>query len=220
MTARQPDDVLDLLGSFGVVPVVVIDDAARAEPLGAALRLGGLPCAEVTLRTPAALEALRVLALDPALLVGAGTVVRPSQVDQALAAGASFVVSPGFSAAVVAECQQAGVPVLPGVATATEIQLALDAGVEVVKFFPAEAAGGVRTLAALAAPFRDVRFVPTGGVTAAGVPAYLALPAVLAVGGSWLVAATLLADERFGEVTRLAAAAVDTVHRSRSVAPA
>ena len=208
--------VLDRLGELGVIPVVVIDDVSRAEPLGHALLAGGLPCAEVTLRTPEALESLRVLAEDPDLLVGAGTVLRPAQVEQALDAGARFIVSPGFSPAVVAECAQAGVPVLPGVATATEIQAALDAGLDVVKFFPAEAAGGVRTLSALAAPFREVRFVPTGGIAAADLARYLAVPSVLAVGGSWVVATGLLADSRFAEIADLTAAAVADVRRARA----
>ena len=207
--------VLDRLGELGVVPVVVIDDVSRAEPLGRALIAGGLPCAEVTLRTPEALDCLRVLAEDPDLLVGAGTVLRASQVEQALRAGARYIVSPGFSPAVVAECAQAGIPVLPGVATATEIQAALEVGLEVVKFFPAEAAGGVRTLAALAAPFRDVRFVPTGGIAAADLASYLALPSVLAVGGSWLVSTTLLAGGRYAEITELTAAAVAEVRHAR-----
>src|SRR4051812_11853196 len=159
--------VLDRLEALGVVPVVVIENASAAARLGSALSAGGLPCAEVTLRTDSALESLRVLAEDPALLVGAGTVIRPQQVQSALEAGARFIVSPGFSAAVVAECIGVGVPVLPGVATATEIQAALEAGLDVVKFFPAEAAGGVGALKALAAPFRSVRFVPTGGINLA-----------------------------------------------------
>ena len=136
--------VLDRLEAFGVVPVIVIENAASAASLGSALAAGGLPCAEVTLRTDAALESLRILAEDPDLLVGAGTVIRPGQVEVALDAGARFIVSPGFSPEVVGECRRAGVPVLPGVATATEIQAALEAGVDVVKFFPAEALGGVR----------------------------------------------------------------------------
>jgi 2-dehydro-3-deoxyphosphogluconate aldolase/(4S)-4-hydroxy-2-oxoglutarate aldolase len=208
--------VLDQLGNMGVFPVVVIEDVTQADPLGHALVAGGLPCAEVTLRTGAALDSLRALAENPDLLVGAGTVIRPAQVEQALDAGARFIVSPGLSLAVVAECAQAGVPVLPGVATATEIQAALDAGLDVVKFFPAEAAGGVRTLSALAAPFRDVRFVPTGGIGPVDLPRYLALPSVLAVGGSWLVSASLLTGGSFAEITDLAAAAVTDVRRARA----
>jgi 2-dehydro-3-deoxyphosphogluconate aldolase / (4S)-4-hydroxy-2-oxoglutarate aldolase len=208
--------VLDRLGELGVVPVVVIDDPSRAAALGSALLLGGLPCAEVTLRTDTALESLRVLAENPDLLVGAGTVLRPAQVEAALQAGARYIVSPGFSAAVVSECQRSGVPVLPGVATATEIQVALEAGLEAVKFFPAEASGGLATLKALAAPFRGVHFVPTGGIAADGLAAYLAQPSVLAVGGSWLVSADLLAAEDYARITDLAAGAVRVVRGART----
>ena len=207
--------VLGRLGDLGVIPVVVIDDASRAAALGSALLLGGLPCAEVALRTDTALESLRVLAENPDLLVGAGTVLRPAQVEAALQAGARYIVSPGFSASVVSECQRSGVPVLPGVATATEIQLALEAGLEAVKFFPAEASGGLAALKALAAPFRGVRFVPTGGIAADGLASYLAEPSVLAVGGSWLASADLLAAKDFVQITDRAAAAVQAVRAVR-----
>jgi 2-dehydro-3-deoxyphosphogluconate aldolase/(4S)-4-hydroxy-2-oxoglutarate aldolase len=200
--------ILDSLAAERVLPVVVLHDAGLAAPLGAALLAGGLRCVEVTLRTEAAEAAIRALAGDSALLVGAGTVLTAGQVDRALDAGARFVVSPGFSAAVVRRCQDRGVPVFPGVATATEIQMALDAGVETVKFFPAEALGGAAMVKALAAPFGSVRFIPTGGVTSANLRRYLALPAVLAVGGTWMVAADLLAAGKWDEVTALSAEAV------------
>ena len=208
--------VLDRLGDLGVIPVVVIDDPSQAAALGSALLLGGLPCAEVTLRTDTALESLRALAENPDLLVGAGTVLRPAQVEAALQAGARYIVSPGFSASVVSECQRSGVPVLPGVATATEIQAALEAGLEAVKFFPAEASGGLALLKALAAPFRGLRFVPTGGITADGLASYLEEPSVLAVGGSWLASADLLAANNFAKITDLAAAAVRAVRGART----
>jgi 2-dehydro-3-deoxyphosphogluconate aldolase/(4S)-4-hydroxy-2-oxoglutarate aldolase len=208
--------VLDRLGDLGVIPVVVIDAPSRAAALGSALLLGGLPCAEVTLRTDTALESLRALAENPDLLVGAGTVLRPAQVEAALEAGARYIVSPGFSASVVSECQRCGVPVLPGVATATEIQMALEAGLEAVKFFPAEASGGLAVLKALAAPFRGLRYVPTGGITADGLASYLAEPSVLAVGGSWLVSADLLAAQDFAQITDRAAAAVRVVRGART----
>jgi 2-dehydro-3-deoxyphosphogluconate aldolase / (4S)-4-hydroxy-2-oxoglutarate aldolase len=208
--------VLDRLGDLGVIPVVVIDDASRAEMLGSALLLGGLPCAEVTLRTDTALESLRAMAENPDMLVGAGTVLRPAQVGAALEAGARYIVSPGFSASVVRECQRSGVPVLPGVATATEIQTALEAGLDAVKFFPAEVSGGLAALKALSAPFRGVRFVPTGGVTADGLASYLAEPSVLAVGGSWLVSADLLAAQDFAQITDLAAKAGRVVRKVRT----
>src|SRR6185369_14709428 len=160
----------------------------------------------VTFRTAVAADAIRAVA--DRLLVGAGTVLTPAQVDQAVEAGARFIVTPGFGPAVVRRCQEVGVPVFPGVATATEIQMALDAGIETVKFFPAEQLGGVPMLKALAAPFRSVRFIPTGGVSTANVASYLAVPAVVAVGGTWMVAPDLLAAGDWTEVTRRTRAAL------------
>lgn len=190
----------DLLGPHRVVPVVVLDEVEGADGLGSSLVAGGLPVAEVTLRSPGASAVLGALAARGDLLVGAGTVVSVEQVDLALEAGAQFVVSPGVSAGVVRRCQERDVPVVPGVSTATEIIAALDLGLDTVKLFPAEACGGLRTLAALAAAFPQVRFLPTGGITAALAPDYLAHPAVAAVGGSWMVAADLLRDRRWSEV--------------------
>lgn len=201
-------DVADRLERGRLVPVIVIEHRAAAEPLAAALVAGGLRCAEVTFRTEAAEAALRAMAQDSRLLVGAGTVVRPDQVERAVAAGAAFIVSPGFNPAVVRRCQELKVPVFPGVATASELMSALEAGVEVVKFFPAEALGGVAMLKALAAPFPGVRFIPTGGITAAHLPGYLSQPSVLAVGGSWMVAPKLIAAGAWDEISRLTAEAV------------
>jgi 2-dehydro-3-deoxyphosphogluconate aldolase / (4S)-4-hydroxy-2-oxoglutarate aldolase len=197
-----------ILGGARIVPVVVLDDADSAQPLAEALLRGGLPVAEVTFRTPAAEVALRRMAAVPGLLVGAGTVVSASQVDVAVEAGARFIVSPGLSRAVVERAQQHGVPVFPGVATATELMSALELGLRVVKFFPAETLGGVAALKAIAAPFPGVRFVPTGGITAATAGSSLALPYVAAISGSWMVTAQLVASGKFDEVERLAAEAV------------
>ncbi len=174
----SPAGALETIARLRVVPVIALDDAGAARPLAAALVDGGLPVAEVTFRTAAAEQALAVMADDGRLLVGAGTVVRADQVDRAFDAGARFIVSPGFSAAVVGRARELGLPVLPGVATATEIMAAMDAGLSMVKFFPAETCGGVATVRALAAPFPQLRFVPTGGITAGPLSAYLALPAV------------------------------------------
>jgi 2-dehydro-3-deoxyphosphogluconate aldolase/(4S)-4-hydroxy-2-oxoglutarate aldolase len=193
--------------------VVVLEHADAAEPLAGALVAGGLHCAEITFRTAAAAESIRRMASHPELVVGAGTVLSAAQVDQAVDAGARFIVSPGFGPAVVRRCQELGVPVFPGVATATEIQMALDAGLTTVKFFPAEQLGGIAMIKALAAPFRSVRFIPTGGVTTANLAGYLGTPAVLAVGGTWMVAADLLAGGRWDEVTRRTAAAVEEATR-------
>lgn len=208
MEQPAPEDVIATIGTGRLVPVIVIEDPQAAAPLAAALVAGGLRCAEVTFRTPAAEAALKTMAEDPRLLVGAGTVVRPQQVDRALAAGARFIVSPGFSATVVRHCQRVGVPVLPGVATATEIQAAGEEGLSVLKFFPAEQLGGLPMLNALAAPFPSARFVPTGGVSAANLPGYLGHRSVLAVGGSWMVSPTLVAAGAWEEITRLTADAV------------
>lgn len=204
------------IGTLGVVPVIVIDSADDAMPLAEALSTAGLSCAEVTFRTAAASEAIRNIARAfPEMLVGAGTVLTPDQVKAAVDAGARFIVSPGTSEKVVRTCAELGVPVMPGVATPTEVHMALELGVEVMKFFPAEAAGGVTYLKALSAPFKQVRFVPTGGIDESNMLAYLTLPAVLAIGGSWMVKPELIAAKKFNEIERLAGQAVAKA-RSRS----
>lgn len=182
-----PDAVLAALAQRRVVPVVVLDDAAHAGSLADALVAGGLPVAEVTFRTAAAPEAIRVMADRGDILVGAGTVLTPDQVDAAVSAGARYVVSPGLSRPVVERCLEHGVLALPGAVTATEIQAALELGLTTVKFFPAGTSGGVPAIAALAAPFGGLRFVPTGGIGPANLHEYLEIPAVAAVGGSWMV---------------------------------
>ena len=200
--------VLEALGTHRLVPVVVLDDAADADGLAGALVAGGLPVAEVTFRTAAAEESIRVMAARGDVLVGAGTVLTVQQVDSAVAAGASYVVSPGLSRAVVERCGEHGVPVLPGAVTATEVQAALELGVSTVKFFPAGTSGGAKAIAALAAPFGGVSFVPTGGVGPANLHEYLALPSVHAVGGSWMVPKGLVAAREFDQVRALVAEAV------------
>jgi 2-dehydro-3-deoxyphosphogluconate aldolase / (4S)-4-hydroxy-2-oxoglutarate aldolase len=192
--------VLERVCAKRVIPVVPAMDAQRAQRLGAALKAAGLPVAEVTLRSASAGEMLRTLAADPDLLVGAGTVIRPEQVDLACDAGADFAVTPGFSTSVVRRCDELGLPVIPGVATAGEIIAALDHGCELLKFFPAEAAGGIAMISALAAPFPGVRFVPTGGIDAGNLVSYLRLKAVAAVGGSWMVAPAASGEGDFAEV--------------------
>jgi 2-dehydro-3-deoxyphosphogluconate aldolase/(4S)-4-hydroxy-2-oxoglutarate aldolase len=209
------EDLNARFAELRLIPVVVLDRAADAGALGAALKAGGLPCAEVTFRTEAAEDAIRVMAEDEDMLVGAGTVLRPDQVDRAVAAGARFIVSPGFSMSVVRHCLDRGIPVYPGVVTPTEIQMALEAGLRVVKFFPASASGGVESLKALSAPFPMVRFIPTGGITPTSLSSYLALRSVLAVGGSWMVAGSLIAAGNFEEIRRQSAAAVHAVSNSR-----
>lgn len=188
--------------------MVVIDDARDAPPLADALKRGGLPCAEMTLRTPAAEDAIKAVAADPQILVGAGTVLNTAQASRVIDLGARFVVTPGFSLAVVRHCQARGIPVFPGIATATELMMALDAGIETVKFFPAERLGGIATLKALAQPFHMMRFIPTGGVSAANLADYLAHPAVPAAGGSWMVSPKLISGGKFDEIAKLTAEAV------------
>lgn len=201
--------------SVGIVPVVVLDDAADAQPLAAALIAGGLGVAEVTFRTAAARDAIAAMTADPHMLVGAGTVLTTDQVDAALDAGARFIVSPGFSETVVQHCLRRGVPVFPGVATASEVQRAFEAGLRTVKFFPAEASGGLAALKAIGAPYAMMRFIPTGGIGPDTAADYLRHPAVVAVGGSWMVARTLVAAGRFEEITGLAAAAVSAAAAER-----
>lgn len=195
--------VLDLLGSHRLVPVIVLDEAADAEPLAEALAEGGLPVAEVTFRTPAAREAVARMRAHGGVTVGAGTVLTVEQVDVAVEAGAQFIVSPGLSPAVVARCAELAVPALPGATSATEIMAALALGLETVKFFPAGTSGGPRAVAALAAPFPQVTFVPTGGIDASTAADYLAVPAVAAVGGSWMVPRGAIAAGDFDSVRRL-----------------
>jgi 2-dehydro-3-deoxyphosphogluconate aldolase / (4S)-4-hydroxy-2-oxoglutarate aldolase len=200
-------DALSRWESERIVPVVVTDRLPDAAPLADALVAGGLSCAEVTLRTPAAIEVITALARHPDIVVGAGTVLDPQQAIAAIEAGAKFVVSPGLDLDVLTVCRARGVLAVPGVATASEIQAARRAGVDVLKFFPAEAMGGVRTIRALAAPFGGVRFVPTGGVNGENAADYLTQPAVLAVGGSWMVPAEALRAGDWEQVAARAAAA-------------
>ena len=201
-------NILNDLKLTRIVPVVVLDSAADADPLAAALVAGGLPVAEVTLRTPAALDAIRAMSARGDVLVGAGTVLTAAQVDLAVAAGARYVVSPGLSRAVVERCHERDVLALPGAVTATEVQAALELGLTTLKFFPAATSGGPVAIAALAAPFAGVSFVPTGGIGPHDVHTYLDLPAVAAVGGSWMVPREVIAAGDFAGITRLTAKAV------------
>ena len=181
--------MIDRLQALQLIPVVALERAADAEPLADALCAGGLPCAEITLRTEAALDSLRALAGREELLLGAGTVHSAEQAAAAVDAGAQFVVTPGFNSRTVMWCQENHVPVFPGIATPTDLELALEYGVETVKFFPAETLGGVNTLKAFSGPYGQMRFIPTGGIHAGNLADYLALPSVLACGGSWMVKA-------------------------------
>ncbi|MFF0505948.1 bifunctional 4-hydroxy-2-oxoglutarate aldolase/2-dehydro-3-deoxy-phosphogluconate aldolase [Streptomyces fimicarius] len=204
-SAPSDASVLDLAP---VVPVVVLHDVADAVPLARALVAGGLPAIEVTLRTPAALESIRAMAAEvPGAVVGAGTVISPEHVRDTVDAGARFLVSPGWTDALLEAMKASGVPFLPGVSTTSEVVALLERGVREMKFFPAEAAGGTAYLKALSAPLPQARFCPTGGISLASAPSYLALPNVGCVGGSWMVPADAVAAKDWDRVARLAAEA-------------
>jgi len=204
--------VVEQLKRLKVVPVIVIEDPANAASLADALVNGGLPCAEVTFRTSAALDALqRMRAAQPDMLVGAGTVLTPDQAKAAVAGGATFVVAPGFNPAVVDYCLEHDIPVFPGVATPTEIEMALAKGLQTVKFFPAGPMGGVAYLKAIAAPYGMMQFIPTGGVNSDNIGEYLGFKKVIACGGSWMAPSEWIAAGEFDRITRETARAVEVV---------
>ena len=208
------NDILKKISEIKIVPVVAIDRAEDAENLGRALVNGGIPCAEVTFRTDAAEEAIRILSEKfPEMLVGAGTVLKTEQVDRAVNAGAKFIVSPGLNPKVVGYCVDKGIPMVPGCANPSNIEAALEFDLEVVKFFPAEALGGLKLIKAMAAPYGNVKFMPTGGINANNICDYLAFNKVIACGGSWMVDKKLIAEGKFDEIERLCKEAVETVRR-------
>lgn len=203
--SRPSDSVLDVVP---VMPVVVLDSLEHAVPVARALVAGGLPAIELTLRTPVALDAIRAIASEvPEILVGAGTITTPAHAKEALEAGAQFLVSPGATRSLLHAMQDTGLPFLPGTATASEVLAALEAGCREMKFFPAEASGGTAYLTSVASPIPAARFCPTGGITLASAPSYLALSNVGCVGGSWITPADALAAGDWDRVTRLAAEA-------------
>jgi 2-dehydro-3-deoxyphosphogluconate aldolase/(4S)-4-hydroxy-2-oxoglutarate aldolase len=212
------EELVGHLRRLKIVPVITIDDPAHASRLASALSDGGLPCAEVTFRTPAALEALRRMTAEhPDMLLGAGTVLTVKQAAEARAAGAKFLVAPGFNPVVVEYCLANGMPVFPGVCTPTEIEGALGLGLNVLKFFPAEPIGGIKYLKAIAAPYTAVQFMPTGGVTVENIGAYLAFPRVVACGGSWMAPPDWIAGEQFDRIRDAAKRAVEAVGASAKV---
>ncbi|MCL2594400.1 MAG: bifunctional 4-hydroxy-2-oxoglutarate aldolase/2-dehydro-3-deoxy-phosphogluconate aldolase [Promicromonosporaceae bacterium] len=197
------------IADLRIVPVVVVDGAVEGLALADALAAGGLPVAEITLRMPNALDAVRAVATQrPNVLVGAGTVISARQVEEVVAAGARFIVSPGTFEPVIRRANELGVPILPGVASASDVMRALDLGVSVVKLFPAAVVGGPAAIKALAGPFPQVRFMPTGGVNAANLHDYLSIPAVIAAGGSWMVERPLVTAGDWPEITRRTTEAV------------
>ena len=210
------NEVLKQMSEFGIIPVVVLNDTKDAEPLGKALVEGGIPCAEVTFRTEAAEESIRIMAEKfPEMLVGAGTILTTEQVDRAVAAGAKFIVSPGLNPKVVQYCIDKNIPVTPGIITPGEMEQAIELGLEVVKFFPAESFGGLKTIKSMAAPYNKMKFMPTGGISPSNVREYLAFDKIIACGGSWMVAGNLVKEGKFDEITRIVAEAAEIVKEVR-----
>ena len=208
--------IFDYFYKIGVIPVLEIDSALHAKPLAEALLAGGLPIAEITLRTEAALEAIRTIARDvPDVIVGAGTVITWEQAEAARDAGAQFLVSPGMVEQVVIWAQENQIPVLPGAVTPTEMIRAIHLGLKFLKFFPSQAVGGLKALKALSDPFPGLRFIPTGGVKLQNLADYLQMEKIHAVGGSWMAKRQMIADRKFDEITRLANDASDLVTKIR-----
>ncbi|MBS60361.1 MAG: 2-dehydro-3-deoxyphosphogluconate aldolase [Anaerolineaceae bacterium] len=208
--------IIEKISAMGVVPVVAIENSADAVGLGDALMNGGLPCAEITFRTAAAASAIRTLCNShPGILVGAGTILTTSDAEKAVDAGASFVVTPGFDSDLVEWCLAQSIPVIPGVMTPTDINSAINRKLNVLKFFPAEAAGGIKTLKAISGPYGSIKFVPTGGITISNLEEYLSLPNVVACGGSWLVNKDQISRGEFDKIESLVREAVQLIDRIR-----
>ena len=205
--------VLEKIQKYGIVPVVVLNDVLEAEPVAKALCAGGLPVAEVTFRTDAAEESIRVMSEKfPEMLIGAGTVLSVEQVDRAVNAGAKFIVSPGFNPKVVKYCIDNNIPVCPGCNNPSVMEQALEMGLDVVKFFPAEQSGGIKAIKAMAAPYVNLKFMPTGGINAKNILDYLSFNKIIACGGSWMVSGDLVKNKEFDKIEELTREAVMTVH--------
>lgn len=206
---EKMNPIVEEISKIGIVPVIALDDAKDAKPLAEALFKGGLPCAEVTFRTDAAEESIRIMVNEfPDMLVGAGTVLTTEQVDRAISAGAKFIVSPGLNPKVVSYCISKNVPILPGTSNPSDVEAAIELGLEVVKFFPAEQAGGINMIKAMSAPYTKMRFMPTGGVNADNLKDYLDFNKIVACGGSWMVKKDLVAAGKFDEIEKLTREAV------------
>ena len=209
---KYMEAVLEQISKIGIVPVVKIDRAEDALPLAKALCAGGLPCAEVTFRTDAAAEAIKIMTEHfPNMCVGAGTVLNAAQVDAAVAAGAKFIVSPGLNPRTVKYCQEKGVPITPGTSSPSDIEQAIELGLEVVKFFPAEQSGGLAKIKAMAAPYVNMKFMPTGGINAKNLTSYLDFPKIIACGGSWMVPGDLINAGEWEKIEQLTREAVQTM---------
>lgn len=209
-------NIIEKVTELGVLPVIKIDNAKDALPLAAALKKGGLCAAEITFRTDAAEESIKQIAKEyPDFLIAAGTVLTPKQADLAIAAGASLIVSPGFNPIVVKHCIDKGYPVVPGVATPTEVEAAMSLGLTYLKFFPAENAGGAKMVKAMSAPYTMVKFLPTGGINTKNLADYFAVKSVFACGGSWMVPADLISAGKFDEIEALTREAVELLKEIR-----
>lgn len=209
--------ILERLSSFGIVPVVVLNRSEDAEPLADALCNAGLPCAEVTFRTDAAAESIKIMKeKHPELLIGAGTVLTTEQVDRALDAGAEFIVSPGFDPEIVDYCIAKNVPIVPGCVTPSEVAQGVHRGLEVLKFFPAEQAGGLAMIKAMAAPYTNVKFMPTGGISEGNLASYLECNKIVCCGGSWMVKADMVESGNFSAISEKAKRAVEIVKTVRA----
>ena len=210
------NEVLEKLGQYGIVPVVVLNDSKDAAPLADALCDGGLACAEVTFRTETAADSIRIMTeKHPEMLVGAGTVLTTKQVDEAVKAGARFIVSPGLNPTVVKYCIEKNIPITPGVATPSEMEQAIELGLNLVKFFPAEPSGGLAMINAVAAPYTMLKFMPTGGINPTNVKDYLNSDKIFACGGSWMVKGNLINDGNFDKIKELTKEAVNIVKEIR-----
>ena len=206
------NDLLERVSNYGIVPVVKIARVEDALPLAGALCRGGLPVAEITFRTSCAEEAIRRIHNEfPNMLLGAGTVLTPEQADKAIAAGASFIVSPGLNPRVVEHCLQKGYPVVPGTATPSDLEKAIELGLEAVKFFPAEANGGIKSIKAMSAPYGNLKFMPTGGINEKNLNDYMSFPKIFACGGSWMVTAELIESGQFDKIEEMTRTAVDVL---------
>ena len=205
-------DIIKKLSLIGIVPVIALDRAEDASALAGALCRGGLTCAEITFRTDAAEESIRIMHRDyPDMIIGAGTVLTPEQADRAVAAGASFIVSPGLNPTVVKHCTEKGYAIVPGCATPSDIECAMSLGLDTVKFFPAEAAGGIAMIKAMSAPYSKVKFMPTGGISQANLNDYLSFGKVFCCGGSWMAAKNLINEGKFDEIERITRDAVSSM---------
>ena len=207
----QMQEVRQVFTESRVIPVATIHDASHTEALYQALQAGGIQCLEIVLRSEAAMEAIQVASRFNDQIIGAGTIRNIAQVNEAVQAGARFVVTPGFNSNVIKHCLVHEIPVFPGISTPTDLEMATALGIQTVKFFPADAFGGVKTIKALSAPYPEFRFIPTGGISTANLESYLALPQVIACGGSWMVKSDLIETGQFEEIQRITRETVNLV---------